>query len=35
MGKRLKGILKRNEDIAIIFLVYSIVLGWILLTNIV
>jgi hypothetical protein len=33
MGRRLKGILKRNEEIIIIFIVYSIVLGWIVLTH--
>ena len=33
MGRRLKGILKSNEEIIIIFIVYSIVLGWIVLTH--
>jgi hypothetical protein len=33
MGRRLKEILKSNEEIIIIFIVYSIVLGWIVLTH--
>ncbi len=33
MGKRLKKIQKGNEEIIILFIVYSIVLGWILLTH--